>query len=369
MQAPKLAADELRHAVRTLGLRGAQIGSNIAGKNLDDPELEPVWATAAELGAFILVHPINVAGMDRLSSYYLNNLIGNPLDTTIAAACLVFSGVLERYPSLKICLAHGGGFVPYQAGRFVHGWHVRKEPKKKLPKPPTEFARAVLLRHHRALEGGAGISGRQRGRRPRAARQRLSLRHGHAGRRAAGRGPVDPGQRPGSHPRRPGPGAAGRGGRQDIGAGRLPDAADNKPEDDAEEEAMAQQAARTPGAKRAGDGEYVFDLAKVNHILGGPDYSTANGACVEGDRMIVGLMRMPAGTGAEPHSHPNEQWIYILEGTFRAKIGDKEIEAKPGSVVYVPSNVVHSGKATPDADVVFFTVKDASHSLHGIKAA
>ena len=105
---------------------------------------------------------------------------------------------------------------------------------------------------------------------------------------------------------------------------------------------MAQQAAnaRTPGAKRAGDGEYVFDLAKVNHILGGPDYSTANGACVEGDRMIVGLMRMPAGTGAEPHSHPNEQWIYILQGTFRAKIGDKEIEAKAGSVIYVPSNVV-----------------------------
>jgi aminocarboxymuconate-semialdehyde decarboxylase len=138
MQAPKLAADELRHAMNVLGLRGAQIGSNIAGKNLDDPELEPVWATAAELGAFILVHPINVAGMDRLGSYYLNNLIGNPLDTTIAAACLVFSGVLERYPTLKFCLSHGGGFVPYQAGRFLHGWHVRTEPKKKLPKPPTE---------------------------------------------------------------------------------------------------------------------------------------------------------------------------------------------------------------------------------------
>jgi hypothetical protein len=98
---------------------------------------------------------------------------------------------------------------------------------------------------------------------------------------------------------------------------------------------MSQEAARTPGATRAGDGEYLFDLAKVNHILGGPDYSTANGACVEGDRMI----------------------------------GDKEIEAKPGSVVYVPSNAVHSGKATPDGDVVFFTCKDASHSLHGIKAA
>src|SRR5262249_49276168 len=114
MQAPKQAADELRHAVRVLGLRGAQIGSSSPGKNLDDPELETVWATAAELDAFILLHPINVAGADRLSSYYLTNLIGNPLDTTIAAACLVFSGVLERYPTLKICLAHGGGFVPYQ---------------------------------------------------------------------------------------------------------------------------------------------------------------------------------------------------------------------------------------------------------------
>jgi quercetin dioxygenase-like cupin family protein len=127
--------------------------------------------------------------------------------------------------------------------------------------------------------------------------------------------------------------------------------------------------ARTPGAKRAGPGEYAFELSKVNPIMGGPDYSTAHGACVEGDRMIVGLMRMKAGTGAEPHSHPNEQWIYILEGTFRAKIGDQQIDAKPGMVVYVPSNTIHSGKATPDADVVFFTVKDASHSLHGIKAA
>lgn len=133
--------------------------------------------------------------------------------------------------------------------------------------------------------------------------------------------------------------------------------------------ATQKAAARTPGAKRAGPGEYLFDLARVNNIMGGPAYSTAQGAVVEGDRMIVALMRMPAGTGAEPHSHPNEQWIYILEGMFRAKIGDKEVEAKPGSVLYIPSNTVHSGKAAPDGDVLFFTVKDASHSLHGIKAA
>jgi aminocarboxymuconate-semialdehyde decarboxylase len=166
MQAPKLAADELRHAMSALGLRGAQIGSNIAGKNLDDPELEPVWATAAELDAFILVHPINVAGMDRLGSYYLNNLIGNPLDTTIAAACLVFSGVLERHPTLKFCLAHGGGFVPYQAGRFLHGWHVRTEPKKNLPKPPTEsldrFYFDTIVHSKEVLEFLVGNAGADR---------------------------------------------------------------------------------------------------------------------------------------------------------------------------------------------------------------
>jgi quercetin dioxygenase-like cupin family protein len=129
-----------------------------------------------------------------------------------------------------------------------------------------------------------------------------------------------------------------------------------------------QAAPRTPGALRAGPGQYVFDLGTVNHILGGPAYSTANGACVEGDRMIVGLMRMPAGTGAEPHSHPNEQWIYILEGTFKGEVAGTPFEARPGSVLYIPSKAIHSGQATGD-DVVFFTVKDASHSLHGIKAA
>ena len=135
---------------------------------------------------------------------------------------------------------------------------------------------------------------------------------------------------------------------------------------------MSEQSApppRTPGAKRAGVGEYLFDLAKVNHILGGPDYSTANGACVEGDRMIVGLMRMPAGTGAEPHSHPNEQWIYILEGVFHAIVGG-DIDHRAGiGLNRLAADVVHSGKAGADRDVVFFTVKDSSHSLHGFRAA
>ena len=130
----------------------------------------------------------------------------------------------------------------------------------------------------------------------------------------------------------------------------------------------SQPAARTPGATRAGPGEFLFDLGTVSKIMGGPAYSTAHGPCVEGDRMIVGLMRMKAGTGAEPHSHPNEQWIYILEGTFGGEIGGKPFTGKPGSVLYIPANTIHAGKASPEGDVVFFTCKDASHSLHGMKA-
>jgi len=78
---------------------------------------------------------------------------------------------------------------------------------------------------------------------------------------------------------------------------------------------------------------------------------------------------MKAGTGAEPHSHPNEQWIYILEGTFRAVIDGRNIDAGPGSLIYIPSNTIHSGGASPEGDVVFFTCKDGSYGLHGIKAA
>jgi aminocarboxymuconate-semialdehyde decarboxylase len=139
MQAPDKAADELRRAMRKLGLHGAMIGSNIGGKNLDDPSFEPLWAAAAELDAFMMIHPGNVAGADRLRSYYLGNLIGNPLDTTIAGACLIFGGVLERHPKLNFIMSHGGGFIPYQGGRWVHGWEVRPEPKVHVKHSPAPY--------------------------------------------------------------------------------------------------------------------------------------------------------------------------------------------------------------------------------------
>jgi aminocarboxymuconate-semialdehyde decarboxylase len=137
--------------------------SNILGKNLDDPSFEPVWATAEELGAFMFVHPNNVAGADRLKSYYLQNLIGNPLDTTIAAACLYFGGVLDRHPTLKFMLAHGGGFTPYQAARWQHGWKVRPEPKKNISKQPADIAKRfyydTILHSDKTLEAMISLVG------------------------------------------------------------------------------------------------------------------------------------------------------------------------------------------------------------------
>jgi aminocarboxymuconate-semialdehyde decarboxylase len=138
LQAPELAAAELERAVG-LGLHGAEICTNVAGRNLDEPELDAFWAKAAALNVPILLHPHNVAAMDRLGKYYLNNLIGNPLDTTIAIASLIFGGVLDRFPALKLCFVHGGGYFPYQWGRLEHGYHVRSEPHVNNARPPREY--------------------------------------------------------------------------------------------------------------------------------------------------------------------------------------------------------------------------------------
>jgi aminocarboxymuconate-semialdehyde decarboxylase len=127
-----------------LKLKGAQIGSNINTKNLDDPSFEPVWAAANAHKALIMVHPTQVAGMDRYKNYYLNNLIGNPLDSTIAVASVVFGGIVERYPAIKWFFVHGGGMAPWQAGRFSHGWKVRPEPKVHLKDHGPEKAMATL---------------------------------------------------------------------------------------------------------------------------------------------------------------------------------------------------------------------------------
>jgi quercetin dioxygenase-like cupin family protein len=144
---------------------------------------------------------------------------------------------------------------------------------------------------------------------------------------------------------------------------------ERKPMTKAERPTEPSPPAQTPGVKRAGPGEYHFDIANVNSVMGGPDYSTAFGGCVEGERMMAALMRMPAGTGAESHTHPNEQWIYILEGAMESVVNGQREIMTPGHVIYIPAGTIHYGRALPEADVVFFTVKDTSHGLHGIKTS
>lgn len=112
-------------------VRGVQIGSNIDGTDVDDQSLEPVWADLEQRNFPVWFHSDqrSIAGAERMSSYYLQNLIGIPLESTIAAAKLIFGGVLDRHPDLRIGFTHGGGFSPYQIGRWEHGWSVRPEPR------------------------------------------------------------------------------------------------------------------------------------------------------------------------------------------------------------------------------------------------
>jgi quercetin dioxygenase-like cupin family protein len=128
----------------------------------------------------------------------------------------------------------------------------------------------------------------------------------------------------------------------------------------------AQQAnTKTEGAIKAGNGRYTFDLAKLSTIDAGPGYSTAHGPVVEGERIQVGMMRMPRGTGGRPHSHPNEQWIYVIQGTLESEVDGVKSRVPPGSLIYIPANIVHSALATPDGDVVFLTAKDMTHGIVG----
>ncbi len=141
MQDASLAAAELERCVKDLGFHGAEITTNIDGTNLDDKSLAPFWAKMQELDVPVFIHPSNVLGRDRLSRYHLANLIGNPTDTAVAAASLIFGGVLKEFPNLKFVLAHGGGTCPYIRGRWDHGWRVRPEARVNIQRPPHEYFR------------------------------------------------------------------------------------------------------------------------------------------------------------------------------------------------------------------------------------
>jgi aminocarboxymuconate-semialdehyde decarboxylase len=139
LQNVEAAVAELERAILNLGLKGVEVGSNIRGRYLGDQIFWPFYETAAHLDIPIFIHPRDVAGTDRMKDFYFPNLIGNPLDTTIAAAHIIFSGVLDRFPRLKIILAHAGGQLPYICGRLGHGFEVRPECKELIKRSPLDY--------------------------------------------------------------------------------------------------------------------------------------------------------------------------------------------------------------------------------------
>ncbi len=140
MQSAELAILELNRVKNFKNVVGVELATNVAGTNLDDPRLEPIWAALSEAGLPIVLHPHDVVeGTGRMKAHYLHNFVGNPTDTTLAAGSLMFGGVLVRNPRLRFGLLHGGGFLPYQIGRFDHGWRVRPEPKVHLSFEPSKL--------------------------------------------------------------------------------------------------------------------------------------------------------------------------------------------------------------------------------------
>ncbi|HEY1288954.1 MAG TPA: amidohydrolase family protein [Burkholderiales bacterium] len=127
MQHPEAAVAEMERAAREHGFKGIELATLAPLGELADPKYRPVLRRAQELKMTIFAHPNTIGSSGRLDCYYLTNLIGNPLETTIMVANLMFSGALDELPRLKMLLAHGGGFAPYQVGRFVHGHKVRPE--------------------------------------------------------------------------------------------------------------------------------------------------------------------------------------------------------------------------------------------------
>jgi aminocarboxymuconate-semialdehyde decarboxylase len=140
MQSPELALKELERAAKLPGIKGMYLATNINGLELDEKAFFDVYAKAEELGWTIFLHPVQTVGADRTVRYYLKNLCGNPYDTGIAAAHLIFGGVLDRFEKLNFNLPHAGGTMPSLIGRWDHGTKVRPE-LKHMKKPPSEYLR------------------------------------------------------------------------------------------------------------------------------------------------------------------------------------------------------------------------------------
>jgi len=152
LQFPELAAEQLEHAMKHLGLRGAAIGASLDGEDVAASRFDPFWAKAEELQALVFIHPNQAptatGARQRLrGSGALGNVIGNPLDTSIALAHLIFEGTFDRFPNLRICAAHGGGYLPSYAARMDHGCSVFPDQCKgpTLKKKPSEYLKQIYI--------------------------------------------------------------------------------------------------------------------------------------------------------------------------------------------------------------------------------
>lgn len=145
MQHPDAAVAEMERVAREHGFRGIELATVAPGGELADPKYRPLLRRAQELKMTIFAHPNTIGAAGRLDCYYLTNLIGNPLETTIMVANLMFSGALDELSRLKLVLAHGGGFVPYQIGRFVHGHKVRPETRAHTASSAKELLKRLYF--------------------------------------------------------------------------------------------------------------------------------------------------------------------------------------------------------------------------------
>ena len=141
LQNAELAVKELEYCVKKLGLRGVEINTNVNGLNLTDPSLglEKFFAKANELGIVIFMHPLGYTQGDRLRNHYFNNVIGNPLETTVAVSHLIFDGVVARHPKIKFLAAHGGGFLAHYWARMDHAWRARPDTRTVIKKKPSSY--------------------------------------------------------------------------------------------------------------------------------------------------------------------------------------------------------------------------------------
>jgi len=145
LQQAEYAVAELERMVKELGLRGVEINPNVAGRELSEDKFRPFFAKAEELGIVVFMHPIGFTEARRLTDHYLNNVIGNPLDTTVALAHLIFGGVLDRHPGLKLVAAHGGGYAPAYSGRLDHAWSARPDCRVHIKEAPTTYLKRVYF--------------------------------------------------------------------------------------------------------------------------------------------------------------------------------------------------------------------------------